>query len=271
MIGARRSSWWPPQAVDQRPARRASSPRATTTTPIPRGPRTGARSPSRRPATTSATTTTSPTSGWWPPQASGSEAGAPRRLTSTAGPAGHAAFSPAGDTIAYLGRAETNAFGGNIRLFAIPTAGGAPRCLTADFDRSCSPLGVQPVWSPDGGTITVAAEDQGSLGVYRVPADGGPVTRIVAGERVISGFSVSRDGRTIAFAASEPDSPAEVFVCGADGGGEKRHHRPQPGLEARGHAEPPGAIPLRAGRHDGGRLDHEDRSASRPAPAIPCS
>ncbi|MFI5326470.1 MAG: S9 family peptidase [Candidatus Rokuibacteriota bacterium] len=153
---------------------------------------------------------------------SGSEAGAPRRLTATAGPAGHAAFSPAGDTIAYLGRAETNAFGGNIRLFAIPTAGGAPRCLTADFDRSCSPLGVQPVWSPDGGALTVAAEDQGSLGVYRVPVGGGPVTRIVAGERVISGFSVSRDGRTIAFAASEPDSPAEIFVCDADGGGEKR-------------------------------------------------
>ncbi len=38
---------------------------------------------------------------------SGSEGGAPRRLTATAGPAGHAAFSPAGDTIAYLGRAES--------------------------------------------------------------------------------------------------------------------------------------------------------------------
>ena len=148
--------------------------------------------------------------------------GTPRRLTATTGPTGHAAFSPAGDTIAYLGRSEINAFGSNIRLFTIPAAGGAPRCLTAAFDRSCSPLGVQPVWSPDGSAILIAAEDQGSLGVYRVPAGGGPVTRIVAGERVIGGFSVSRDGNTIVFAASGPDSPAEVFLCGADGGGERQ-------------------------------------------------
>jgi dipeptidyl aminopeptidase/acylaminoacyl peptidase len=150
------------------------------------------------------------------------EGGAPRRLTAGTGPAGHAAFSPAGDTIAYLGRSATNRFGHNIRLFAIPSAGGAPRCLTADFDRSCSPLGVAPLWSADGRAITVAAEDEGSLGVYRVPAAGGPVTRIVAGERVVGGFSVSRDGATLAFAASEPDAPAELFVCGADGGGERR-------------------------------------------------
>ncbi len=104
----------------------------------------------------------------------GSEVGAPRRLTATAGPAGHAAFSPAGDTIAYLGRAETHSFGGNVRLFAIPVAGGAARCLTADFDRSCSPLGVPPVWGPDGRAVTVAAEDQGSLGVYRVPVERRP-------------------------------------------------------------------------------------------------
>jgi dipeptidyl aminopeptidase/acylaminoacyl peptidase len=148
--------------------------------------------------------------------------GTPRRLTATTGPTGHAAFSPAGDTIAYLGRSEINAFGSNIRLFTIPAAGGAPRCLTAAFDRSCSPLGMQPVWSPDGSAIMIAAEDQGSLGVYRVPAGGGPVRRIVTGERVVGGFSVSRDGNTIVFAASGPDSPAEVFVCHADGGGERQ-------------------------------------------------
>jgi dipeptidyl aminopeptidase/acylaminoacyl peptidase len=150
------------------------------------------------------------------------EGGAPRRLTATAGPAGHAAISPAGDAIAYVGRTEINAFGSNIRLFAIPPAGGAPRCLTADFDRSCSPLGVRPLWSPGGDAITFAAEDQGSLGIYRVHPDGGPVKRIVSGERTVTGFSMSRDGTTMVFTASEPDSPADVFVCGADGGGERR-------------------------------------------------
>ncbi|HSE06427.1 MAG TPA: S9 family peptidase [Methylomirabilota bacterium] len=150
------------------------------------------------------------------------EGGTPRRLTATAGPAAHGAFSPAGDTIAYLGRAASLAFGHNIRLFTVPVAGGPSRCLTAGFDRSCSPLGVRPVWSAAGDAITIAAEDEGTLGVYRVGAAGGPVTRIVAGERVVNGFSASRDGRTIAFAASDPISPAEIFVCDAGGGGERR-------------------------------------------------
>ena len=121
------------------------------------------------------------------------EGGPARRLTATAGPAAHPAFSPAGDTVAYVGRSARNASGRNIRVFTVPVAGGVPRTLTADFDRSCSPLGVRPLWSRDGGALTFAAEDQGSLGVYRVGAGGGRVTRIVSGERVVTGFSLSRD------------------------------------------------------------------------------
>jgi dipeptidyl aminopeptidase/acylaminoacyl peptidase len=150
------------------------------------------------------------------------EGGPARRLTATAGPAAHPAFSPAGDTVAYVGRSARNASGRNIRVFTVPVAGDAPRTLTADFDRSCSPLGVRPLWSRDGGALTFAAEDQGSLGVYRVGAGGGPVTRIVSGERVVTGFSLSRDDAAVAFVASEPDSPAEVFVAGTDGGAERR-------------------------------------------------
>lgn len=150
-----------------------------------------------------------------------SDGGTPRRLTATRGPAAHAVFSPSGDTIAYLGRAQPNAFGHNVRVFVVPVAGGAPRCVTAGFDRSCSPLAMAPIWSPTGDAITFAAEDQGRLGVHRVPAGGGTVTPVVGGDRVIGGFSISRDGRALAFAASDPVSPAEIAVCGADGAGER--------------------------------------------------
>jgi acylaminoacyl-peptidase len=149
------------------------------------------------------------------------EGGPPRRLTTTAGPAAHPAVSPAGDAVAYLGRSAINAFGHNVRLFAVPLAGGPSRCLTADFDRSCSPLAVRPLWSADGGALTFAAEDGGRLGLYRVRAGGGPVGPVVAGERTVTGFSLSRDGSVIAFAASDPASPAEISVCGADGGDER--------------------------------------------------
>jgi dipeptidyl aminopeptidase/acylaminoacyl peptidase len=150
------------------------------------------------------------------------EGGTPRRLTRSAGPAGHPAFSPAGDKVAYLGRSAINAFGKNIQLFTVGISGGAPACLAADFDRSCSPLGVRPLWGSDGGTLTLAAEDQGTLGLYRLRPGGGPPIRIVSGERVVTGYSTSRDGALVAFTGTDPLSPAEVFVCAADGSGERQ-------------------------------------------------
>jgi len=149
------------------------------------------------------------------------DGGTPRRLTSTSGPAVHPSFSPAGDAVGYLGRAIVNGFSKNFRLFTVPVAGGPPKCLTEDLDRSCAPLGIHPLWGP-GDTLTISAEDQGSLGLYRVGRDGGPVTRILAGERIVTGYSASADGATLAFAASDPLSPAEIFVCAADGRGERR-------------------------------------------------
>lgn len=150
------------------------------------------------------------------------EGGAPRRLTRTRGPAGYPAVSPAGDTVAYLGRASRNAFGRNLRLFTVPVAGGDAVCRTEGLDRSCGPLGVQPVWSGDGRALTIAAEDQGTLGLFRVGPGDGPPHRLVSGERVVGSYSASRDGAVLAFTASEPGAPAELFVCGADGGGERR-------------------------------------------------
>jgi dipeptidyl aminopeptidase/acylaminoacyl peptidase len=151
------------------------------------------------------------------------EGGAPRRLTATTGPAGLGSFSPDGRALAYLARPALNEFGRNMRVFTIPFEGGAPTCLTMDLDRSCAPLSIKPLWSPDGRWITFAAEDEGALTVYRVDAGGGaPPAPVIGGERVVTGFSASRDGSLLAFAASDPVTPAEVFVAGADGSGERQ-------------------------------------------------
>jgi dipeptidyl aminopeptidase/acylaminoacyl peptidase len=149
--------------------------------------------------------------------------GTPQRLTATPGPIMLPAFSPDGGTIVYLARPGRNAFGRNIRTFAIPAIGGDAVCLTSTLDRSCGALHVSPVWAPDGRSVIVATEDRGDVGLWRVAARSGEApSRIVGGERVLNSYSVSADGRRLAFAASSATAPSEVFVCGADGSRERQ-------------------------------------------------
>jgi dipeptidyl aminopeptidase/acylaminoacyl peptidase len=151
--------------------------------------------------------------------------GEPRRLTDTAGPVLSPAFAPDGRTIAYLGHRYLNESGRNTRVFIMPVAGGRPTCLTATLDRTCAPFfaNMPPQWSADGQWITFAVEDQGNIPIYRVRADGGAAPeRIITGERQVTGLSASRDGRLLAFTATDPVSPAEVFTCEADGADERQ-------------------------------------------------
>jgi len=150
------------------------------------------------------------------------EGGEPRRVTETAGPVGLASFAPDGRSLAYVGRRARNDFGGNMRVFTIPVDGGTPSCLTSALDRSCAPLPVRLLWSSDARFITFAAEDRGALSLYRVALSEGAVPQvIVGGDRVVTGFSGARDG-SLAFAATDPVTPAEIFVAQSDGGGERR-------------------------------------------------
>ncbi|MGH8064444.1 MAG: S9 family peptidase [Candidatus Entotheonellia bacterium] len=153
-----------------------------------------------------------------------SHGGEPRRLTDTAGPVSSPAFSPDGRIIAYLGHRYRHESGRNKRVFTMPVAGGTPMCLTVVLDRTCVPFfsNVAPLWSADGQWITFAAEDQGDVPIYRVRADGTAAPeRIITGERQVTGLSASREGVLLAFAAMDAVSPVEVFVCHADGTGEK--------------------------------------------------
>jgi dipeptidyl aminopeptidase/acylaminoacyl peptidase len=158
---------------------------------------------------------------WLVPVAGGN----PRLLTDTAGPISSPAFSPDGRTTAYLGHRYRNEAGRNKRVYTIPLQGGEPTCLTATLDRTCAPFfsGIGPRWTPDGQWLLFAIEDEGNIAIYRVPATGGAAPeRLIGGERQVTGLSASRDGQWLAFTATDPVSPAEVFLCHADGTGEKQ-------------------------------------------------
>ena len=152
------------------------------------------------------------------------EGGEPRRLTDSAGPLTAPAFAPDGRSIAYVGDRHLNEAARNQRLFVLPLAGGAPRCLTADLDRTIlTGGGHQIAWSPDGAWLTFAVPEEGDVHLYRLPANGeGQPALLVGGERQVAAFSLAGDGSCLAFAASDAVTPAEVFACRPDGAEERQ-------------------------------------------------
>ncbi len=147
--------------------------------------------------------------------------GEPTRVTDSAGPVSHPAFSPDGDTVVYAGHRYPREAARNMRLYTTPVRGGESVCLTASLDRTCTPSGVPPVWTGEQ-WIMFGVEDQGDVPLYRVHAEGGDLQRIVSGNRQVTGFSAAPGGALIAFTATDPVSPAELYVAGADGTGERQ-------------------------------------------------
>src|SRR5574341_682731 len=95
---------------------------------------------------------------------------------------------------------------------------GALRNLTGEWDL----VPGDPAWSADGRSIEWAAEVGGETHLFRVAAGGGRVEQVTAGARRLTGFSVSADGTRMAFAASDPTHPSEIFSARTDGSDERR-------------------------------------------------
>jgi dipeptidyl aminopeptidase/acylaminoacyl peptidase len=153
------------------------------------------------------------------------EGGNPCQLTRTEGPVSWPAVSPDGRTVAYVGHAHPRGVSHHQRLYTVPVAGGSPVCLTEDFDRYCEPMtgALGPQWLGSTGALLFQVEDEGDVPLYRIAATGGgPPVRVVGGTRQVTAFSVSRDGASLAFTATDDTSPPEVFVCRADGTGERQ-------------------------------------------------
>src|SRR2546425_1621919 len=139
---------------------------------------------------------------------------APRQLTTFEGPdndpdtESRPAWSPDGRSIAYLQGGPLKLIYYAVQKLAVtPTAGGAPRILTAALDRNVA----NPVWSSDGSSIYFQFEDDRTVGLARVPAAGGAIERLVSGPRVVSAFAAGATGK-LAVLASTPLEPAEVFA-----------------------------------------------------------
>ena len=113
-------------------------------------------------------------------------------------------FSPDGSLVAYLQGAEArdNAYAQD-QLMVVPSAGGAPRALTASLDRPVS----SPRWTKDGSALTFLVVDDRSAYAARVAAAGGSVERFPTGKGVISALALGMDGRMAVLAAGDGEPP----------------------------------------------------------------
>jgi dipeptidyl aminopeptidase/acylaminoacyl peptidase len=155
-----------------------------------------------------------------------------RQLTVSAGPALTPVWHPGGERLLYLGHDKRRGNATNVGVWLVGLDGAAPRCLTADFDRSVgcsiasdSHMGShsdRPVWHGDD--VLFMATDHGRCGIYRVGVTGGAVAHLNTSGLSVIGLTAARG--TIAFSGETNARMAEIFTMTTDG-----HH-----VQRRSHA-----------------------------------
>ncbi|MCI0485612.1 MAG: S9 family peptidase [Blastocatellia bacterium] len=108
--------------------------------------------------------------------------------------------------------------GAEVDLYRLSAEGGKMENLTAGWDY----LPGAPTWSADGKHIYFNAGVGGTSHLFRVPAAGGVVEQITRGDRSLGGFSMSQASDHMAYTATDPLHPGEVFSSRADGSDEKK-------------------------------------------------
>jgi dipeptidyl aminopeptidase/acylaminoacyl peptidase len=153
--------------------------------------------------------------------------GAPRQLTREVGRAVAPSWSPDGQWIACFGCDEQEpGFGDPMaRVWLVPAGGGPARRLTAGYDRAAvlarpHEVTSPPIWSSDGRAVTFLAADAGCVHAVRAAVPNGAVAVIAGGDRQIQ--SITAAAERVAFAATDPATPADLYVCACDGSGERR-------------------------------------------------
>ncbi|MEM9667820.1 MAG: S9 family peptidase [Pseudomonadota bacterium] len=139
-------------------------------------------------------------------------------LTTRDGPDANPKTSPDGDQIAYLGYDDEVKSYQITELYVMPSGGGEPRHLTADFDRSITSF----EWHPGGDAVIAQVENDGRIELVEIDLDGSrnilatglggtSFGRPYAG----ASFSVSGERRpTFAFTTADASAPADVSVLG---------------------------------------------------------
>ncbi|HEY0863849.1 MAG TPA: S9 family peptidase [Lacunisphaera sp.] len=120
--------------------------------------------------------------------------------------------SPDGQWIAYTVRTGGEFSFEQVMVAVVPAAGGTPKVLTADLDRSASGL----KWSPDGKFILFTAADRGRFPLYRIPLAHGDTQRLTHQvDWGIRDYAIGKD--VLVQVVTNPGNPAELYTGTREG------------------------------------------------------
>jgi len=122
-----------------------------------------------------------------------------------------ARFSPDGKKILYRAMSKPGFEADRMSLWLYDVADGGRREVTPRLDY---PVG-RFEWHPDGRRIVFAAGTLGRTPLYVLDLESGKIEPLLV-EGDHAQFDLSADGKTVAWAGSAMDSPAEIFVSPVD-------------------------------------------------------
>ncbi len=130
------------------------------------------------------------------------------QVTTNPGPDSQPAWSPDGQSIAYVSSIEPDKLWYATNHLAIVSSdGGAGKVLTKDYDRMMS----SPEFSKDGSRIYALAQDGGNRPLVSVDPESGAHQIVTPGELSIRGFDIGTNGK-IALQQSTHLSPSNVHI-----------------------------------------------------------
>lgn len=136
-----------------------------------------------------------------------SDSGAVRPLIARKGMDTAPLYSPDGQWIAFVSDEGNTRWASSDNVFVVASAGGEPRKLSDTPD-------MQPnlvKWSPDGKELFFSEVDRTSNRLFALPLNGKPRV-ITPGTGSYGGYSISADGKMLAFIHQTPEVAPEVFA-----------------------------------------------------------
>ena len=144
-------------------------------------------------------------------------------------------WSPDGKTIAFIAKPKLRS-ANHTELFTIAAGSkpGAVRCLTSEFEGSCSDwtnsdmtneqLLPAPQWSSDSKMLYILASQRGATRLYAISSEGAGTqpSVLTPGNVHAMDFSTDRAKSTIAVLIEDSTHLAEIFVCPVAAPGELR-------------------------------------------------